>query len=157
MAVAKPNKKKYKPNKYPVVTQEVIDNILKDLEEGSTNKRAARANGVSESHFYNLIAQGIVDIEFGMPDTMQARMVVSLSKLEQNEIKWCRKSIKESDKGHRGAEWTLEHAYWRDFSPNANVKELADDIEQLRLKHQAAKGDLDGDSHSSKKEKDPEK
>lgn len=133
MAVAKPNKTKYKFQK---ITQETIDAILKDIQEGSPNKHAAESNGISESHFYNLISQGIVDIEYGLNDSLQAKMVVSLRIIEKKEIKECRKKIKNSRFSHKGAEWILQHSYWRYFSNNSPVRELADEIERLRNQYQ---------------------
>lgn len=143
MAVAKPYKR---PQSYPKVTQEKLDKILEDLRLGSTNYHAALANGISPAHFYNLIAQGIVDLEFSKPDTMQARLVVSLKAIEQEEVQGCRRDIRNDEKGHRGAEWTLEHAYWRHFSKDSNVKELAEDIERMRAEMKEGKphGDIEG-------------
>jgi len=51
--------------------------------------------------------------------------VESLAKVKKREVIVCRQLIVESEKGHKGAEWTLEHAYWRDFGKDANIKELA--------------------------------
>lgn len=126
---AKPNKR---PQSFPKVTQEKLDAILKDIQEGAPRKHAAEANGISERHFYCMIAQGIVDIEYEKLDTIHARLVQSLRKIEMDEMKKCRIAIRSDEKGHKGAEWTLEHAYWRYFGKDANAKELAEEIERLR-------------------------
>lgn len=135
---ARPNKR---PKAYPKVNQPMIDAILKDISLGSPKKHAAHANGISISHFHNLIAQGVVDIEWGISDSLPAKMVVSLAKIEQIEIQGCRKIIRQMEDGHKGAQWTLEHAYWRYFGKDANAKELADEIERIREEIKGAKND----------------
>lgn len=123
-----------KPNKLkkPVrtVTQKTIDAILKDIKRGSPNKHAALANGISEEHFYNMVRQGICDVHYGDLDTMHARMVQSLQKIEMEEIIGCKQDIRISDKGHKGAEWILEHSYWRHFCGDAKLMELAEEFER---------------------------
>lgn len=129
MAVAKHDKQKYP---FRSVNQKVIDAILKDISEGGTRKHSAEANGISARHFHNLVAQGILDLEVNKTDSLQARLVRSLRKIELNEIKSCRGSIRGEDKGHKGAEWTLEHVYQRYFSANASIQELSEEIEELK-------------------------
>lgn len=124
-----------KPNKIPFpfkkLNKELIDNIVKDIEEGSTHKYASQANNITESIFNIWRKQGEMDIAFEN-DSLCAYLVVSLAKIKQKEIKKCRKMIKDAKKGHKGAEWTLEHAYWREYGSNAPVRELAEEIEALR-------------------------
>ncbi len=139
---AKANKREYnRPNSFPVVTQEKLDAILKDISEGSTKKHASEANGISCRHFHYLIAQGIVDLEFAKYDTIYAKLVRSLRVIERDEIKECRTDIKSSPDGHKGAQWTLEHAYWRYFGKDANAKELAEEVERLREEMKGVKHD----------------
>ena len=115
----------------PQFTDERIACILRDIRGGAPKKYAAEANLVSESHFYNAIKQGITDINHGEIDTRWARMVESLRKIELEEIMSCRRDIRDSDKGHRGAEWTLEHAYWREFCGDAKILQLAKQVDEL--------------------------
>lgn len=124
----KPNKQPYTPRK---INKEKVDLILKDIAEGSTHRHASEANGISVRHFYNLIAQGIMDFEHD-EDTLCSYLVHALRQIQQNEIKACKNSIKSNEKGHKGAEWVLEHYYWRDFGPQANLKELARQLEELK-------------------------
>ncbi len=141
----KPNKKPC-PRKFPIVTPKKIDAILKDIAEGSPRKHAAEANGISARHFHYLVAQGILDLEFDKSDTMCANLVRSLRAIEMKEIKWCRKQARESENGHKGAQWTLEHAYWRYFGKDANAKELAEEIERLRDEMKGVKdGSIDSE------------
>jgi len=126
------NVKPYKiPHPYRKLTKELVDILVTDIAEGSTQILAAESNGITESIFYIWRAQGKVDIEH-QEDTLCAYLVKSLAGVKKKEVKSCRTLIYESDKGHKGAEWTLEHAYWREFGKDANVKEIADDIEKLR-------------------------
>lgn len=117
---------------FNTVTQDMIEAILEDIKQGGSIKHSARANNLSERHFHNLVAQGIVDIDCGNQDTLQAKLVRSLSRVQLNEIKSCRQAILNSDKSHKGAEWTLEHAYWREYGNNAESKELAEEIDKLK-------------------------
>jgi hypothetical protein len=121
-----------RPHSFPKVNQALLENILIDIELGSPRKHAAESHGISRRHFHYLVAQGILDLEFGKTDTMHALLVRSLRTIEKKEIQECRKNIRNSSKGHDGAQWTLEHAYWRDFGKDANAKELAEELERLR-------------------------
>ncbi len=108
-----------------------ISAILSDIELGAPKKYAAEANLISESHFYDAVKQGLTDIKYGEIDTRWARMVESLRKIEMKQIVSCMKDIRESEKGHRGAEWTLEHAYWREFCGDAKILQLAKQVDEL--------------------------
>lgn len=151
MMIIKPNKIPYN-FKYPNVTQEKIDRVLADIKRGAPNKYAAEANQMSESHFYQLVRQGICDINHGLFDTMQAKMVSSLRKIELEEVVSCQKDIRKHKKGHKGAEWILEHAFWRTFSKDGNLKELAEEMEmekgvqsdEVRNKERCAKNGEEG-------------
>lgn len=123
-----------KANKAPYtnrkVTREVIDLILDDIRNLAPNKYAAESNGISEGHFYDLIKQGICDINNDIHDTLHAYLAESLRKIEKEEIMSCRSDIRKSKKGHKGAQWTLEHVYWRSFCGDAKLMELAEEIER---------------------------
>ena len=119
--------------KYRTVSRKVIDNIIKDIGEGSPKKYAARANGITETHLHNLIKQGLFDIDHNILDSLEAHLVVSLGKIHQEEIKYCKGEIKFSADGHKGAEWILKHAYWREFGNNAAAQELAEEISRLKV------------------------
>ncbi len=124
--------KPYKiPHPYRKLTKKLIDALVKDIYNGCTHVLAAESNGITESIFYVWRAQGKIDIEH-QEDSLCAYLVESLAKVKKREVIVCRQLIVESEKGHKGAEWTLEHAYWRDFGKDANIKELADDIAHLR-------------------------
>ena len=132
-----------KPNKrsFPrfSITKEKVEAILKDIREGSTNKHAAEANGISERHFYYSILQGVCDLEHDKSNSVYAQLVQSLRQIEQSEIKECRKQIKENKKSHKGAEWTLEHVYWQHFSASAPIIEIdarLRDLEQGELNNE---------------------
>lgn len=116
------------------LSQKLIDKIVKDIEEGSTVRFSTRANGITEGIFYVWIDQGIIDLETEKENSLPAILVESLAKVHQKEVKWCRKAILKEKSGHKGAEWTLEHAYRKDFGPEAALKELVDDIEEFKVK-----------------------
>ena len=134
---------------YPTrkVTRENIDRILHDIRRGSPKKHAAEANLISEAHFYNLVNQGISDINHEVYDSLPAYLVESLRKIEQLEIIDCKSDIRMCPKGHNGAQWILEKVYWREFSGDAKLMELAAEMEQLKIdmldaRNQKPKGDV---------------
>ena len=124
------SQKEYRAPK--ILTEERMAAILRDVARGIPKKYAAESNCITESSFYNAIRQGLTDIAHDETDTRWAHMVVSLRKIESEEIAWCRKSIKESEKSHKGAEWTLEHAYWREFCGDAKIIQLAEEVDELK-------------------------
>jgi hypothetical protein len=110
------------------INQERIDAILKDIEEGSTRFHAAEANGIAYTTFYYWVKQGQFDLRNGI-STIYGDLVKALRKIEQDEIKYCRKNIVNTNDGHKGAQWTLERVYWKQFSSHAPITELAEDFE----------------------------
>jgi hypothetical protein len=116
----------------PQLTEEVISSILKDIKRGSPKKYAAGANGITETQLYYAIRQGITDTNHGETDTRWARLVKSLRTIEQDDIVGCIQDIRQSEKGHKGAEWILEHAYWREFCGDAKIIQLAEEVDELK-------------------------
>lgn len=110
------------------ISQERINAILKDISEGSTRFHASEANGIAYVTFYYWVKQGQLDLRYGA-DTINAQLVKALRKIEQDEIKECRNVTKYSADGHKGAQWTLERVYWKQFGGNAPVMELAEEME----------------------------
>jgi len=127
------------PHPLRKVNQEKIDNILACIQQGIPIKYAAESNGITKTHFYNLVNQGLSDLDHGIEDTFYSQLVVSLRGLEKKTILDSLKDIRGNEKGHRGAEWFLEHRFWKEFGNNAQVKELATEIEDLKLEIQGAK------------------
>jgi hypothetical protein len=134
--------KPYKiPHPFRKLSKELINTIVKDIAKGSTHKYASLSNGITPRIFDIWRKQGEVDIEHEILDSLPAYLVLSLSKIKQLEVINCRIAIRENEKGHKGAEWTLEHAYWRDFSTNSNVLELASDMDALKADLENVKND----------------
>jgi hypothetical protein len=139
--------KPYKiPHPFRKQTKKLIDKIVKDIAEGSTCKYAAQSNMVSETIFHVWRRQGEVDISMEV-DSLSAYLVSSLAKIKQCEIKHCRSLILHTDKSHRGAEWTLEHAYWREFGSSAPLMQLTADIEAFKAQFKS--GDPNVDTHNN--------
>ncbi len=139
--------KPYKvPHPFRKLNKKLIDAIVKDIKRGSTHKLASQVNGITPRIMQIWVKQGDIDVEHD-EDSLCAYLVRSLSVVKQDEVIHCRERISESDKGHKGAEWTLEHAYWREYGKDANIKELADEIAELR---EQTKGIVkDGDIENS--------
>ena len=110
------------------ISQERIDAILKDIGEGSTRFHASEANGIAYTTFYFWVKQGQLDIKYGI-ESLNSYLVKALRKIEQDEIKTCRTNIVSSNEGHKGAQWTLERVYWKQFGSHAPITELAEDFE----------------------------
>jgi len=134
----KPNKRGYLFKK---LNKPLIDSIVKDIAEGSTQKLAAESHLISERIFYNWIKQGECDL-YEDKESLCTYLVQSLANVKKKEVKWCREKAKNAEKGHKGAEWTLEHAYQKDFSANVAIQELAQEVEELKL---LIKGNKDGE------------
>lgn len=139
------------PRPFKKLSKDLIDRIVKDIEEGSPHNYASQANGITVRILDIWIAQGKIDLEFENEHSLPAYLVLSLSKVKQNEVKWCREVIKDSEKGHKGAEWTLEHAYWRHYGGNAPLLEIANEIE--KFKHQYMKAGITEDGEINEREK----
>lgn len=138
--------KPYKiPHPFRKLNKDLIDLLVKDIEDGSTHRLAAQSNGITPRIFDMWRKQGEIDIEHEV-SSLCAYLVLSLAKVKKKEVISCRKQIKKGDKGHKGAEWTLEHAYWRDFGPNAALKEFDARLKQMEEDH-----DKDDDHGSEKK------
>lgn len=130
------------------ISQERIDAILKDISEGSTRFHAAEANGIAYTTFYYWVKQGQLDSKYGI-DSINAHLVKALREIEQKEIKSCRSNIVTSSEGHKGAQWTLERVYWKQFGAHAPVAELAEDFE-------IEKGAMSDESSKETSEEDAE-
>lgn len=139
MAVIKPkSEKRAQPLKPDTV--EKMKLIIKSVAKGIPIKMACLAKGLHESHFYNFINQGIVDLKANEP-TIHAKVVESFSSMQENFVNGCLEDIRNSDKGHRGAEWTLERSYWRYFSASVPTTELSAQLEELKKQIEEAKKD----------------
>lgn len=147
----KPNKIQYMLKK---ASLEVINKILDAIAQGSPNKHAAESNGISERSFYLWLEQGICDLEHEQ-DSVFSYMVQSLRKIEQNEITYCRQAIKEQKKGHKGAQWTLEHVYWRHFGASVADLEFNERLTELENKIRTG-GPTHGETNSSQTQQNPQ-
>ena len=112
-------------------TDDVITKILKDIAEGCPKRVAAEANGICESHFYDAIKQGITDLKHGERETRWARLAECLRAIERDDITSCIKDIRKEKHGHKGAQWILEHVYWREFCGDAKILTLAKQVDEL--------------------------
>jgi hypothetical protein len=125
--------KPYKiPHPFRRLNKELIDRIVQDIAEGSTHRLAAESNGITTRILEIWRKQGEIDQEHGKYDSLPAYLVRSMGEVKKKEVKWCRNMIKKSKKGHKGAEWTLEHAYQRDYSSNAPLRDFAEEIDELK-------------------------
>jgi hypothetical protein len=133
--------------------QERCDAILKSISDRIPNKYAARAAGVSENKLYKWLNQGLADLENDLA-TPKAKFCIEFSKIEQKIIKGHLDAIKGSPERWQAHAWILERRYWRDFSPNGPLTQLAKRIEQMELSAEL-KEELNGEIKGVKKEQTP--
>ncbi len=145
--------KPYKiPHPFRKLNKEIVHVLVHDIERGSTHKLAAESNGITETIFNMWRRQGKIDIEFGT-ESLCADLVVSLAKIKQDEVKWCREAIRYNEKGHKGAEWTLEHAYWKTFGNSAPAIIISKQVRQIQ--QEIISGDqVYGEAHDGKAQED---
>lgn len=116
-----------------LLTRDKIDAIVARIAKGSTIKLACLSNGVARSTFYDSIEHGEIDLKEGISDSLDSYLVQQLSKVRSHEIESCREDIRHNEKGHKGAEWTLEHAYSDEFSGSAAINALNEKLDRLLL------------------------
>lgn len=117
-----------------ILTKEKIDKIVLDISNGSTIKAACLSNGVARCTFYEYLDAGELDLADKKTDTLDAYFVQELYKVKKHEIIACRQLIFNNERGHKGAEWTLEHAYAEDFSSAAALHALLNEkLDRLLL------------------------
>lgn len=122
-------------------TPERVDAIIADIGDFVPYKIAAESNGIAEVTFYDWIKNGVRDFLDGK-ESEYTRLVKSLRNIEKNRIKQLSRNIHESEKGHKGAEWILEHSFWRYFSANAAVVEFNRRLDAME-QNNAGKKEMD--------------
>lgn len=113
------------------ITEQQLELCLADLRLGVPIKYATESNGINEGHFHSMIRQGMMDWT-EKKDTLNARLAKSLRVIQKDFVMRHMTKILESEKGHKGAEWTLERLYWRVFSKSAEVLDLQQQIDDLK-------------------------
>lgn len=113
------------------LNEEKLKAILNDIRGGSPYKIAAEANGISDRHFYDMLLQGVCDLESDKQETLYARLAQGIRQIERDEINECRDEIRASGKGHVGKQWTLERVYWKYYGQNAAAIEFDERLRKL--------------------------
>lgn len=114
-------------------TQPVSDAILKEIEQEVPYEIACEANGVSYNTFRNWLANGKRDIDNGK-NSYYGRFLQAIRAIQAKRVKKHLKNVEDCDNGHKGAQWMLERAYWKYFSPKVGEIELEERITQLEEK-----------------------
>jgi hypothetical protein len=109
------------------------DKILKDIEDEVPYELACESNGISYNSFRNWIANGKRDIEDGK-NSYYAQFLQAIRDIQKKRVRKYLKEVGHNDKGHKGAEWILERAYWKYFSPKVGEIELNERVEALEQK-----------------------
>lgn len=92
---------------------------------------AAPANGVHEDTLYEWISRGLRDIKEGI-DSEYSRFSESLKKIEQEKIIHHIDKINENVDRWQADAWILERRWWKHFSPNGALRELANDVDKMK-------------------------
>lgn len=125
-------------------TPERVKAILADIADHIPYKIAAESNGIADSTFYDWIYTGVGHFRDDI-ESDYTRMVESLRTIEKKKVKELVETVKKSGKGHKGAEWTLEHVFWKYFSSNAAIKEFDARLTKMEEKNSAKEVDSKGD------------
>lgn len=113
------------------ITQDNMSSVLDKVRNGAPLKKAAVASGVGKSQVYNWVHQGDLDIDNNLNETLYAQFVFNLANIAVDEIVQCRREIKINQKGHVGAQWTLERVYRDEYGANAELMELKERLDRL--------------------------
>lgn len=114
-------------------TPDRIDSILKDINNGIPYEIAAINNGIADRTFYEWVEQGKLDLYHEI-ESDHAKLAQALYKIKTFHIKNHLLSITSSEKGHKGSEWYLERAYWKNFSSKVAEIEFNERISKLERK-----------------------
>ena len=109
------------------------DAILKDIEDEVPYELACESNGVGYTTFRLWIANGARDVENGK-NSYYAQFLKAIRDIQKKRVTKHLKNVKISEGGHKGAQWMLERAYWKYFSPNIADIELNERVQALEQK-----------------------
>lgn len=115
------------------LTDEEFEAVLAALQKGSPLRHACVSNGVHWKNFSNEIFSGLDQLEFGIKDSQSSKRAQALYKMERHVMQSCLEQIRYNENGHKGAQFYLERLYWRDFSGDARVLQMADELEELKI------------------------
>ena len=113
--------------------QPTTEAILQDLRDEVPYQYAAESNGVAFRTFTKWVEYGIRDLEEGKESNF-AQFVLAVRQIEKERIKRHVKNIRSEQKSHRGSEWILERAFWKQFSSKAVEIDLNERISKLENK-----------------------
>lgn len=121
--------------------QPTTEAILQDLRDEVPYQYAAESNGVTYHGLLRWINKGISDIEEGNESSHYAQFIKAIRQIEKDRIKRHVKNINSDQKGHKGSEWILERAFWRQFSSKAVEIDLNERISKLENKKSEEKNE----------------
>src|SRR5678810_370342 len=119
--------------------------ILQDLRDEVPYLHAAESNGVSYWCLNNWIDKGIRDIHNGESESKYAKFATAVRTIEKNRIKHHINNIKNDNRSHKGSEWILERAFWKQFGKTAEI-ELNERVEKLENKANDNVGETKADA-----------
>lgn len=125
---------KHKGGRPTKFSHEKIDAILNAISHHTPYRIAAEANGIGERTFYCWLKKGSEDMANGI-DNNFTRFLQSLRQIEQRRIIEHLDKILNSEKGHRGCQWILEHVFWKYFSSKVAIIDFNQRLERLECNY----------------------
>lgn len=107
--------------------------ILQDLRDEVPYMHAAESNGIGYKTFLNWLENGKKDIDSGKNDSYYAQFLQAVRQIEKERIKRHTRNIASDERSHKGSEWILERAFWKQFGKTAEI-ELNERVEKLEQK-----------------------
>jgi hypothetical protein len=107
--------------------------ILQDLRDEVPYKYAAESNGVAMSTLQLWLDNGMKDIKEGKTESHYAQFLLAVRKIEKERIKRHQRNIASEERSHKGSEWILERAFWKQFGKASEI-DLNERVEKLENK-----------------------
>lgn len=114
-------------------TKPTADAILKDIEDEVPYEIACESNGIGYNTFRLWLANGKRDIDDGK-NSYYGQFLQAVRDVQKKRMRKHLKNVEDNDNGHKGAQWVLERAYWKYFSPKVGEIELEERVKQLEDK-----------------------
>lgn len=103
--------------------------ILQDLRDEIPYMHAAESNGVGYTTFLNWLELGKRDINLGL-DTKYTQFLKAVRQIEKERIRRHTRNIGSDERSHKGSEWILERAFWKQFGKASEI-DLNERVEKL--------------------------
>lgn len=123
--------------------------ILQDLRDEVPYLHAAESNGIAYRTLLDWIERGTKELLAGDKESKYAQFTQAVRKIEKDRIKRHTRNIASEERSHKGSEWILERAFWKQFGKTSEI-ELNERVEKLEnLKANEHVGETKADAGQS--------